>query len=203
MAAPGATAYVPDPYVNGLDGVFRRFIETWSPAGYDPAAEQAAEVEGEVQQALPYYAYKIKQMVEQQQNVLPVDFSHVQEFDGGVADMVKAHFERAEPVMRVVLQDYVREQHPGYLQEATGVDKQFFLGFFGMPTVETLRDLRTECIGQLLSFSGTVTRTTEVRPELFLGTFSCFQCGSSVANVEQQYKYTQPLICPNRACNNK
>lgn len=203
MAAPASLSYVPDPYVAGLETSFRCFIETWSPPGYDPASEQPQGAEDEVAQPLPLYAYKVKQMVEQQQSVLPIDFADLQDFDHGPAEMVMAHFERAEPVMRVVLQDYVREKHPGYVQEAHGVDKEFFVGFFNMPAVEVLRDLRTELIGKLLSFCGTVTRTTEVRPELFLGTFRCQECGSTVSKVEQQYKYTQPLICPNRACNNR
>jgi DNA replication licensing factor MCM6 len=50
---------------------------------------------------------------------------------------------------------------------------------------------------------GTVTRTTEVRPELFLGTFRCLGCSHVVRGVEQQFKYTTPTICPNATCNNK
>ncbi len=50
---------------------------------------------------------------------------------------------------------------------------------------------------------GTVTRSSEVRPELYLATFTCLECQHEVANVQQQYKFTQPLICPNETCGNR
>lgn len=40
-------------------------------------------------------------------------------------------------------------------------------------------------LGRLMSIHGTVTRTTEVKPELILGTFKCLECGSIQDNVEQ------------------
>ena len=54
-----------------------------------------------------------------------------------------------------------------------------------------LRDLTTADIGKLVSVSGVVTRTSEVRPELLQGTFKCLECGAVVKNVEQQFKYTE------------
>ena len=46
-------------------------------------------------------------------------------------------------------------------------------------------------IGKLVSISGTVTRTSEVRPELVSGTFTCEACGTEIRDVEQQFKYTE------------
>lgn len=60
-----------------------------------------------------------------------------------------------------------------------------------MPLVEGIRDLRTDKIGKLGSISGTVTRTSEVRPELVYGTFICMECKGVVKDVEQQFKYTE------------
>ena len=50
-------------------------------------------------------------------------------------------------------------------------------------------------IGALSSFSGTVTRTSEVRPELFTGRFVCGECGALSGPVEQQFKFTEPTVC--------
>ena len=58
-------------------------------------------------------------------------------------------------------------------------------------------------IGQLVSITGTVTRTSEVRPELISGTFTCNDCGTTVRDVEQQFKYTEPILCQNTTCNNR
>jgi len=43
----------------------------------------------------------------------------------------------------------------------------------------------------LVAITGTVTRTSEVRPELLYGTFRCDDCGTIVKDVEQQFKYTE------------
>lgn len=82
-------------------------------------------------------------------------------------------------------------------------DKLFTLAFYNLPLVSRVRQLRTEQIGKLLSISGTVTRTSEVRPELALGTFICEACNTTVPNVEQTFKYTEPTVCPNLTCGNK
>lgn len=65
-----------------------------------------------------------------------------------------------------------------------------------------IRELRTKCIGELLSFSGTVTRTSEVRPELLFGAFTCAECGGDTTGVEQQFRYCEPLKCQNLYCAN-
>lgn len=51
--------------------------------------------------------------------------------------------------------------------------------------------MRTEKIGKLSAISGTVTRTSEVRPELVYGSFTCLECKGLVKDVEQQFKYTE------------
>ena len=82
-------------------------------------------------------------------------------------------------------------------------DKLFALAFYNLPLVSRLRQLRTSQIGKLLSVSGTVTRTSEIRPELSLGTFICEGCRTVVQNVEQTFKYTEPTECPNETCGNR
>ena len=82
-------------------------------------------------------------------------------------------------------------------------DKIFALAFYNLPLISRVRHLRTSNIGQLLSISGTVTRTSEVRPELSLGTFTCEGCRSTIPNVEQTFKYTEPTQCPNTECMNR
>lgn len=63
---------------------------------------------------------------------------------------------------------------------------------------------RIDCLNRCrLMFSGTVTRTSEVRPELFMGCFRCLECGTIIRNVEQQFKFTEPSMCPVETCQNK
>ena len=58
-------------------------------------------------------------------------------------------------------------------------------------------------IGTLVRITGQVVRTHPVHPELVLGTFICADCQTSVPDVEQQFKFTQPSICRNPVCNNR
>ncbi|AMD22183.1 HGL157Cp [Eremothecium sinecaudum] len=82
-------------------------------------------------------------------------------------------------------------------------ERVFQLSFFNLPTVNRIRDIRAERIGSLMSISGTVTRTSEVRPELFKASFTCDMCRAIVDNVEQVFKYTEPTFCPNPSCENQ
>ncbi|KAI0897145.1 MCM-domain-containing protein [Annulohypoxylon nitens] len=82
-------------------------------------------------------------------------------------------------------------------------DKLFAIAFYNLPLVSRVRALRAKNIGQLLSISGTVTRTSEVRPELSLATFLCENCRSVIPNVEQTFRYTEPTQCPNAECGNR
>jgi hypothetical protein len=71
------------------------------------------------------------------------------------------------------------------------ISRQFNLAIYNLPHVMGIRGLRTEKIGKLISVGGTVTRTSEVRPELIFATFICQECKNIVRDVEQQFKYTE------------
>ena len=83
------------------------------------------------------------------------------------------------------------------------IPREFWVSFTGLPHVDRLRALTTAKIGRLTAFAGTVTRTSEVRPELFAGAFRCLECGATVRGVAQHFKRTEPLVCPVPACGNR
>merc|ERR1719262_1259128 len=60
-----------------------------------------------------------------------------------------------------------------------------------------------QLLGTLITMCGTVTRTTEVKPELLVGSFQCNECMREVSGVEQQFKVTMPALCPSRNCGNR
>ena len=53
-----------------------------------------------------------------------------------------------------------------------------------------------------MCISGTVTRMSEVSPELSLASFYCLSCNREIKHVEQQFKFTEPTKCSNSACTN-
>lgn len=82
-------------------------------------------------------------------------------------------------------------------------ERVFQISFFNIPVVHRIRDIKSDKIGSLLTISGTVTRTSEVRPELYKASFTCDMCRAIVDNVEQAFKYTEPTFCPNPTCENR
>ena len=88
-------------------------------------------------------------------------------------------------------------------QPTPQTDKVFSIAFYNLPLTTRIRALRTQQIGSLTSISATVTRTSEVRPELLLGTFTCENCRTIIPNVEQTFRYTEPTQCPNLQCGNR
>ena len=86
---------------------------------------------------------------------------------------------------------YVKE-HPGY----------YHISFKNVSEHKKIIQLRSIELGKLISINGTITRSSEVKPELIKGTFICKMCNSAVKNVEQQFRYTEPKVCSNLNCNN-
>ena len=64
--------------------------------------------------------------------------------------------------------------------------------------VTRLRELKTAVVGKLLTISATVTRTSEVRPELIDASFDCKACGTTIDGIVQQFKYTEVRSCLSR-----
>lgn len=68
--------------------------------------------------------------------------------------------------------------------------KEIYISFLNLPSKRPIRELTMDKIGVLVRISGQVVRTHPVHPELFRGTFVCEDCGVSIRNVQQQFKYT-------------
>ena len=86
--------------------------------------------------------------------------------------------------------------------EFCNTGRETFVCFYNFTMVRKIRQLRMQEIGKLNSFSGTATRTSEVRPELLFGAFTCMECGGIVEGVEQQFRYMEPVKCANPFCGN-
>lgn len=141
-------------------------------------------------------------MRERDQNTIHVDYQHLLAFDVVLAQAVADEHYRFEPYLRRAVQDMVRELERDYLYDE-GEMREFSVAFYNTGDVRRVRDLSMATVGKLTSFSGTITRTSEVRPELLVGWFTCMQCGAQAAPVEQQFKYTEPAVCLVDKCNNR
>jgi DNA replicative helicase MCM subunit Mcm2 (Cdc46/Mcm family) len=121
--------------------------------------------------------------------------------------------------------EFVRDVAPEFSGTPDRAAREFFVSFYNIATrnkwvwsryavpvtcvyarwcyPRRVRDLKTHLIGHLVSFSGTVTRASEVRPELLYGVFKCALCGMLSGKVEQQFKYTEPSFCTQTSCGNR
>ena len=150
------------------------------------------------------YIDQIHTMREYQLTTLYVDYGHILSKDDVLADAIQKQYYRFLPYLRRAVYNLVAEYEPTYLKvnpTAAATDssnlqnRDFSVAFYHLPLVSGIRDLRADRIGTLMSISGTVTRTSEVRPELLYGSFTCEACKGIVNEVEQQFKYTEVSWC--------
>lgn len=146
------------------------------------------------------YIEQIHTMREYELTTLYVDYGHLLNRDDVLADAIQKQYYRFLPYIRRALHNLVAEFEPEYLKlnpTSAAMDsvnlqtRDFNVAFYHLPLVSGIRELRTDKIGTLMSISGTVTRTSEVRPELLYGSFVCEVCGGLVNEIEQQFKYTE------------
>ncbi|KAF3938063.1 hypothetical protein ABW19_dt0203331 [Dactylella cylindrospora] len=165
-----------------------------------------------------YYIGQINGLEKYNLSTLYVNFRHITKHNSVLADAIVDQYYRWLPFLTQGLHRLIKKYQPDYFQKhqsqssqgiaratstAAATDKVFALAFYNLPLVSRIRGLRTNQVGKLLSISGTVTRTSEVRPELSVATFTCENCRAVVPNIEQVFRYTEPTQCPNLTCGNR
>ncbi|KAJ7639192.1 MCM2/3/5 family-domain-containing protein [Roridomyces roridus] len=203
---------VKDAVGESVAEAFEKFLKTFTRGvalAHTPGSEgdAAGALDGE-----RVYIDQIHTLRDFEITTLYVDFGDILHQDDVLADAIQKQYYRFLPYLRRALVNVVAEFEPDYLKinpSAATTDsvnlqsRDFHVAFYKLPLTSGIRDLRTEKIGTLLSISGTVTRTSEVRPELLFGSFICEICGGFVDEIEQQFKYTEPSLCPNPTCGNR
>ncbi|PPQ78221.1 hypothetical protein CVT25_015540 [Psilocybe cyanescens] len=207
----GDVPMVKDAVGESVAESFETFLKTFTEEialAATPGSDGAdVDAEGEL-----IYIEQIHTMREYELTTLYVDFGHLLERDDVLADAIQKQYYRFLPYIRRALLNLVTEFEPEYLKinptaattdSANLQSREFNVAFYHLPLVSGIRELRTDKIGTLMSISGTVTRTSEVRPELLFGSFICEVCSGLIHDIEQQFKYTEPSLCPNPTCGNR
>ncbi|RHX96616.1 hypothetical protein DYB25_005665 [Aphanomyces astaci] len=136
------------------------------------------------------YEQQAELMRQTETSSLFVDYTKLFAADVDLAQALAAAYLRWEIPLRQAAAEFC----------ATG--RETFVCFYNFTMVRKIRQLRMQEIGKMNSFSGTATRTSEVRPELLFGAFTCIECGGVVEGVEQQFRYMEPKKCANPFCGN-
>lgn len=152
------------------------------------------------------YRQQVLEMHKNEHSTLHVDFSHLMMKDAVLAEAILTSYYQFNPFLNQALQAFVASVLATGEEGDNSEDRQrqeYFVAFYDLPSVERIRNLRTARIGELCSISGTVTRSSEVRPELMFATFDCLKCARRIEGVEQHFKFTEPLACTNPECDNR
>ncbi|EFJ52099.1 minichromosome maintenance protein 6 [Volvox carteri f. nagariensis] len=148
----------------------------------------------------PHYLNALRELKAQDKGTLYVHIGHLNAYDQGLCSYVIAQYNRVEPTLRKALHAFIRNHEPGLVDSTDS--REYYVAFVSA-WPQRMRDLRTSKLGQLTAFAGTVTRSSEVRPELLFGAFKCLECNTVVRGVPQQFKYSPPILCTNPSCGNK
>jgi DNA replication licensing factor MCM6 len=149
------------------------------------------------------YVEALEKLRQTEETTFVIDYRHLLSYNAELADALVDSFYRFEPYVRRALFEFVRKYAPGLEVDQAGRPRMFWVSVCGLPHVRRLRDLRSDRVGSLVSFSATVTRTSEIRPELLVGTFQCGECNHVVVGIEQQNRYAEPPICSSADCGNR
>ncbi|EME31386.1 minichromosome maintenance family (MCM) [Galdieria sulphuraria] len=155
---------------------------------------------GEETHSFVYYR-QLEELRQNERTTLYIDYMHIIQFDETLANAIESNYYRFEPYLRSSATEFGKKHFAEYMKTEQGQTKQLWVSIYNFPQVHKLRDLRSNKVGSLMAISGTVTRTSDVRPELLKGCFVCKNCGHQSENIEQQFRYTEPPICT--ACNSK
>jgi DNA replication licensing factor MCM6 len=159
----------------------------------------------------PHYISRVKEMKQNGVRNLLVDFKHIAELNADDLDfdpldfemVIQQHFLRVQPALLKAVNTFVRSINSEVTEWVASSPHPFGLGFYNLGDTKGIRSLRTRGLGELQSIGGTVTRTSEVKPELIVAVFQCPECKREITGVEQQFKFTEPAMCLDPRCRNR
>lgn len=123
-------------------------------------------------------------------------------------------YRQGEPVQKDALDVYI--EHRLMLQNRHGdadahdpknqyppeLMRRFELYFKAPGTLKPLsvRDVKANSIGELVTVRGVVTRATEVKPMMVVATYTCDQCGAETYQPIASTSFMPLALCPSRDC---
>ena len=161
--------------------------------------DEYEEVSSETGASYKFYHQEAERLRINKRTTLNISIKHMMKVNLlELVDEITMEYIKIEPYLRRGLRNFMYEICPDYAKEHV-----FYLGFCGLAEMDGIRDMKSNKIGRLIAIKGTVTKATEVRPELLVGSFTCQLCCAKSGPLDQQFVYTLPKSCINRSCTNK
>jgi len=195
-----------DQLLQSVQRYFLEFLENFSQRLDDGAGHESDL----------YYVEQAKVMVNEDKRTLYVKMSHLEEIDGDLVSFDPADLRSVIETKYIMVREALNAAVPQFLSKLEDPELQervrkaretdelkYVASFYDLPTYSGIRDMRTDKLGTMMTICGTVTRTTEMKPELLVGTYQCNECNREVTGVQQQFKVTWPAVCPSRNCGNR
>ncbi|CAF1206985.1 unnamed protein product [Rotaria magnacalcarata] len=154
----------------------------------------------------------IDELSQPQRSTVLINYRHLSNFNDRLSRVIQDEYYRLLPSLSRGLKQFFREHIPKIAIEAEKLerfkrtvlnDKELYVAFSDVQMRYKLRNLNTSKMGMLIRITGQVIRTYPVHPELVSATFICSDCQMVCPDVEQQFRFTQPLMCRNPVCNNR
>mmetsp|Transcript_50305 Transcript_50305/g.90315 ORF Transcript_50305/g.90315 Transcript_50305/m.90315 type:complete len:823 (+) Transcript_50305:64-2532(+) len=190
--------------VQRVQRYFLEFLETFKEKNEDGSRQEDF-----------YYIEQAKAMIRENKRTLYVKMDHFKQVDTELVSFEPEDLINVIESKYMLVRDSLNAAVPELLSKIEEPDLQeevrkareaeelkFTAALYDLPTYSGIRDLRTEKLGRLLTICGTVTRTTEVKPELLVATWKCNECSREISGVAQEFKVTRPAVCPTKSCNN-
>ncbi|KAH9386068.1 DNA replication licensing factor MCM6 [Nematocida major] len=150
------------------------------------------------------YVQEIKKAIEENRRSIPIEYSDIFSYDQELAIEVKKSFPSVEKDLAKAIEMVTTKYCPEFKKKGINTRQEDFIPcIYGLDVLYSVRDLKTSLIGQLISFSGIVTRSSQSKPELIEGSFECAECKAIIRGIHQERTFRQPLACINPICMNR
>jgi len=123
------------------------------------------------------YLIQLSKMVDRDGQTLFLDIRDLDTYDPELREAITLEYYRYEPFLQKAILECVMKYYPDFLDNSSGrgggsgsgeisKKKAFFISVYNLTEVTAIRKLKTLCLSKLSALRGTVTRTSDVRPEV-------------------------------------
>ncbi|KAI6187141.1 DNA replication licensing factor MCM6 [Aphelenchoides besseyi] len=149
------------------------------------------------------YERELLALQEVERNTIYINYADINKYSATTSNALELHFYKYYPYIVDAVRGLAAEKCEDDAIRQTIERKELYVSISNLPSRCTIRQLTMDKVGMLVRITGQVTRTHPVHPELFRATFVCEDCGVTIRNVQQQFKYTLPTKCENPQCSNR
>lgn len=134
-----------------------------------------------------YYHKQLLERIRVGEKSLGIDFALLAMFNPNLADLLLDEPEEVLKAAEIAIEQF----------DLPGSAKNFSVRVFNLPYSQKvlLRNIRSENLGRLLWFEGTVRQKSDVRPQVTSARFECPSCGNIIPVLQLDKNFKEPNKC--------